>query len=80
MAAWFGEKTHFFGFYSFSGVFLGISVLSLAEILYWVLRAFTGSAFMDLFCSQVQVPLTLKNCRKCIESKNKVQDSKGIET
>ena len=33
----------FSGFYSiFSGVFLGISVLSLAEILFWFLKAFTG--------------------------------------
>ena len=49
MAAWFGETTRIFGILLFSsGVFLGISVLSLAEILYWVLRAFTGTYFMDL--------------------------------
>ena len=48
MAAWFGEKNillfSLFLTDQFSGVFLGISVLSLAEILYWVLKAFTGSS------------------------------------
>ena len=48
MAAWFGEKNillfSLFLIKQFSGVFLGISVLSLAEILYWVLKAFTGSS------------------------------------
>ena len=67
MAAWFGETNTFFlnfivfltlrNIYCkvnvgiFTGVFLDIGVLSLAEILYWVLRAFTGTAFMDLFSS-----------------------------
>ena len=44
MAAWFGDlNINFLASISiFSGVFLGISVLSLVEILFWFLKAFTG--------------------------------------
>ena len=47
MAAWFGElKCQMcFPVDLFSGVFLGISVLSLAEILFWLLKVFTGAYF-----------------------------------
>ena len=34
---------------------MGISVLSLAEILYWMMRAFTGTAFMVLINAQALV-------------------------
>ena len=47
MAAWFGElKCQMCPSVDlFSGVFLGISVLSLAEILFWLLKVFTGASF-----------------------------------
>ena len=47
MAAWFGEPKcqMCFPVDLFSGVFLGISVLSLAEILFWLLKVFTGASF-----------------------------------
>ena len=49
MAAWFGKVQIliFPGHFSFPGVFLGISVLSLAELLFWLLRAFSGGPILN---------------------------------
>ena len=49
MAAWFGKVQIWIspGHFSFPGVFLGISVLSLAELLFWLLKAFSGDPILN---------------------------------